>query len=46
MAKRIQSEKGSGNVLAAIGLPNPEEALAKSEIACQVNRILADRKLS
>ena len=46
MAKRIQSEKGSGNVFADFGLPNPEEALAKSEIARQVNRILADRKLS
>jgi predicted XRE-type DNA-binding protein len=46
MAKRIQSEKGSGNVFADIGLPNPEEALAKAEIARQVNRILVARKLS
>ena len=46
MAKRIQIEKGSGNVLADIGLPNPEEALAKAEIARQVNRILVARKLS
>jgi predicted XRE-type DNA-binding protein len=46
MAKRIQIEKGSGNVLVDIGLPNPEEALAKAEIARQVNRILVARKLS
>jgi predicted XRE-type DNA-binding protein len=46
MAKRIQSEKGSGNVFADIGLPNPEEALAKAEIARQVNQILVARKLS
>src|SRR5450759_667283 len=46
MAKRIQIEKGSGNVFADIGVPNPEEALAKAEIARQVNRILVARKLS
>ena len=46
MARRIQSEKGSGNVFADIGLPNPEEGLAKAEIARQVNRILVTRKLS
>jgi predicted XRE-type DNA-binding protein len=46
MAKRIQSEKGSGKVFADIGLPNPEEALAKAEIARQVNQILVARKLS
>jgi len=46
MAKRIQNEKGSGNVFADIGLPNPEEALAKAEIARQVNQILVARKLS
>jgi predicted XRE-type DNA-binding protein len=46
MAKRIQIEKGSGNVFADIGVPNPEEALAKMEIARQVNRILVARELS
>jgi predicted XRE-type DNA-binding protein len=46
MRKRIQVEDGSGNVFADIGLPNPEEALAKAEIARQVNRILAKRGLS
>jgi len=46
MARRIPSEKGSGNVFDGIGLPNPEEALAKAEIARQVNRILVAGRLS
>ena len=46
MPRRIRVEEGSGNVFADIGLPNPEEALAKAEIARQVNRVLAERKLS
>jgi len=44
--RRIQVEEGSGNVFADIGVPNPEEALAKAEIARQVNRILAERGLN
>jgi predicted XRE-type DNA-binding protein len=44
--RTIQVEEGSGNVFADIGLPNPEEALAKAEIARQVNQILAERGLS
>jgi predicted XRE-type DNA-binding protein len=46
MAGRIQGEKGSGDVFPDIGLPNPEKALAKAEIARQVNRILVARRLS
>jgi len=46
MSKRIRVEKGSGNVFADIGFPNPEEALAKAEIARRINHMLADRKLS
>jgi predicted XRE-type DNA-binding protein len=45
-SKRVRVEKGSGNVFADIGMPNPEEALAKAEIARRINHILADRKLS
>ncbi|MGP8245465.1 MAG: helix-turn-helix domain-containing protein [Bryobacteraceae bacterium] len=33
-------------MFADIGLPNPEEALAKAEIARQINRILMERGLS
>lgn len=43
---RVEVEVGSGNVFADIGLPNPEEALAKAEIARQVNLILSSRRLS
>jgi len=46
MPRRIHVEEGSGNVFADIGLPNPEEALAKAEIARQVNRIFAARRLN
>src|SRR5215467_132008 len=46
MPKRVLVEKGSGNVFADIGVPNPEEALAKAEIARQINRCLADRGLN
>lgn len=46
MSKRVRVEKGSGNVFADIGIPNPEEALAKAEIARRINHMLADRKLS
>ena len=46
MPRRIRIEEGSGNVFADIGLPNPEEALAKAEIARQVNRILSARGLN
>ena len=46
MAKRIQPGQESGNVFADIGLSQPEEALAKAEIARRVNRILVARKLS
>ena len=46
MPGRIKVEEGSGNVFADIGLPNPEEALAKAEIARQVNRVLTERGLN
>jgi predicted XRE-type DNA-binding protein len=44
--KQIKVEIGSGNVFADIGLPNPEEALAKAEIARLVNSILSARDLT
>ena len=46
MTKRIRVTEGSGNVFADVGLPDPEEALAKAELARQVNRLLAARGLS
>jgi predicted XRE-type DNA-binding protein len=38
--KRTTIEPGSGNVFADIGMPNPEEALAKAEIARRINLAL------
>jgi predicted XRE-type DNA-binding protein len=32
-AKRIQHEVSSGNVFADLGVPNPDEALAKAQLA-------------
>jgi predicted XRE-type DNA-binding protein len=38
--KTAYSEPGSGNVFADIGMPNPEEALAKSELARRIAHAL------
>jgi len=46
MGRRIQVTEGSGNVFEDVGLPNPEEALAKAELARKVNALLASRGLS
>jgi predicted XRE-type DNA-binding protein len=45
MSRRIRVEEGSGNVFADVGIPNPEKALAKAEIARRINHMLAERKL-
>lgn len=37
---------GSGNVFADLGLANPEERLAKAELACQINYLIKQRKLT
>jgi len=42
----IESEKSSGNVFADLGLPNPEELLAKAELALQINRLIKQKKLT
>lgn len=46
MKRKIEFERSTGNVFADIGVANPEEALAKAEIARQVNRIIADQGLT
>ncbi len=38
--------KSSGNVFADLGLPNPEERLAKAELARQIRTIIAERDLT
>ncbi len=42
----IEYTKSSGNVFADIGLPNPEEALAKSQIAIEIRRVIKKKKLT
>ena len=36
MSKKIEVEEGSGNVFADIGLPNPEDRLAKADLAIRI----------
>jgi len=38
--------KGSGNVFADLRLPGAEERLLKAQLASQVARVIADRKLT
>ncbi len=42
----IEVEAGSGNIFADLGLAEPEEALAKAELAFAISTILARRRLS
>ena len=44
--RKIEVEEGSDNVFADIGLPNPDEALAKADVAREVNRIVTERALT
>lgn len=45
MSKRIEVEEGSGNVFADIGLPNPEERLAKADLAIRISETIRARRL-
>jgi predicted XRE-type DNA-binding protein len=46
MPKEREIVKSSGNVFADLGVKNPEEALAKAELALQINRIVKQRRLT
>ena len=46
MSKRITVEEGSGNVFADIGLPNPEERLAKADLAVRIAEAIRARRLT
>src|SRR5580700_4823052 len=41
----IKIEESSGNVFADLGLSNPEERLAKADLAIQINKLIKKRKL-
>jgi predicted XRE-type DNA-binding protein len=44
--RKITFEIGSGNVFKDLGLKNPEERLAKTQLATQIMFILEERKLT
>ena len=46
MAKAIDVVEGSGNVFADIGLPNPEERLAKADLAIRIGAAIRARRLT
>jgi len=46
MAKTIKIVQGSGNVFADIGLPNPEERLAKADLAIRIASAIRARRLT
>lgn len=42
----IAYTEGSGNIFADLGIPNPEEALAKAEIAMKIHEIIKRKRLT
>jgi predicted XRE-type DNA-binding protein len=42
----IEHEEGSGNIFAALGLPDADERLARSKLGIHVYKLLVDRKLT
>src|SRR5438445_7998842 len=42
----IRVERGSGNVFADLGLPNPDLALAKAELIQHIRTLIAERNLT
>lgn len=46
MAKSSEFEVGSANVFADLGLPNPEERLAKATLAMRIAEIIRARRLT
>jgi len=46
MVEEIKVEVGSDNVFADLGLPNPEEHLAKAELASRIGEAIRQRRLT
>ena len=46
MGKTTKVIRGSGNVFADLGLPNPEQELLKAQLTLQIYRIVKARKLT
>jgi len=46
MSRVIDVEEGSGNVFTDLGLPNPEERLAKADLAIRIAGVIRSRRLT
>lgn len=46
MTKKTRIEESSGNVFADIGLANPEERLAKADLAMRISETIRARRLT
>ncbi|MGH9726328.1 MAG: helix-turn-helix domain-containing protein [Candidatus Acidiferrales bacterium] len=46
MSKKIEVEEGSGNIFADIGLSDPEEHLAKADLAIRIAETIRARRLT
>ena len=46
MSKRIEHEVSSGNVFADLGVPEPEEALLKSDLAIRISQLIDERRMT
>ena len=46
MSEKIRVTRGSGNVFADLGLPNPDLALAKAELVQRIRDLIAARQLT
>jgi predicted XRE-type DNA-binding protein len=46
VSKRIKVEEGSGNIFADLGLPYPEERLAKADLAIRIAETIHARRLT
>lgn len=46
MTDDIKIEKGSGNVFADLGLPNPEERVAKADLVMRIAEGIRERRLT
>src|SRR5438874_10292135 len=46
IGRPVPIDRGSGNVFADLGLPNPDLALAKAQLVQRVRDVIAERKLT
>ena len=45
MSKHIEAEQSSGNIFVDLGVPDPDEQLAKADLAIEIIRIIRERGL-